>query len=107
MLEKAVDGVEIVHVVRKNWQERLLIRSLRKIYYRTLRNFSIFNLQNHTEDFVLISSRIAMSINNVQDQNLYVRGMTAQTGARFESVSYTINKRIQEKVNTLLLCWLI
>jgi hypothetical protein len=95
MLEKAVDGVEIVYGVRKNRQERLLIRSLRKIYYRTLRNFSTFNLQNDAGDFVLISSRVAMSINSVQDQNPYVRGMIAQTGARFDSVSYTMNKRMQ------------
>ena len=95
MLEKAVDGVEIVYGVRKHRQERLLIRSLRKIYYRTLRNFSTFNLQNDAGDFVLISSRVAMSINSVQDQNPYVRGMIAQTGARFDSVSYTMNKRMQ------------
>ena len=95
MLEKAVDGVEIVYGVRKNRQERLLIRSLRKIYYRTLRNFSTYNLQNDAGDFVLISSRVAMSINSLQDQNPYVRGKIAQTGARFDSVSYTMNKRMQ------------
>jgi len=95
MLEKAVDGVEIVYGVRKNRHERLIIRSLRKIYYRTLRNFSTFDLQNDAGDFVLISSRVAMSINSVQDQNPYVRGMIAQTGAKFDSVSYTMNKRMQ------------
>ena len=93
MLDKAVDGIEIVYGVRKNRQEKFLIRNLRKVYYRILRNLSNFDLQNDAGDFVLISSRIARSITDVQHQNPYIRGMIAQTGAKFTSVSYTWNKR--------------
>ena len=93
MLDKAVDGIEIVYGIRKNRQEKFLIRNLRKVYYRILRNLSNFNLQNDAGEFVLISSRVARSIIDVQHQNPYIRGMIAQTGARFTSVSYTWNKR--------------
>jgi hypothetical protein len=93
MLEKAVDGIEIVYGVRKNRQEKFLIRTLRKVYYRILRKLSNFNLQNDAGEFVLISSRVARSIIDVQHQNPYIRGMIAQTGAKFTSVSYTWNKR--------------
>jgi glycosyltransferase involved in cell wall biosynthesis len=45
MLDKAVDGIEIVYGIRKNRQEKLLIRNLRKVYYRILGNLSNFNLK--------------------------------------------------------------
>lgn len=93
MLSKAVDGVEVVYGVRKNRQEGFLIRSLRKIYYRILRKFSPFDLQNDAGEFVLISSRVNDSVVNIRDENPYVRGLIAQAGAKSASVPYTWQQR--------------
>lgn len=94
MLSKAVDGVEVVYGVRKNRQEGLFIRSLRKIYYRVLRKFSPFDLQNDAGEFVLISSRVNKAVTEIGDENPYVRGLIAQVGAKSDLVPYTWNQRL-------------
>ena len=93
MLERAIDGVEVVYGVRTNRQENFIIRALRKIYYRVLKKFSPFDLQNDAGEFMLVSSRVADSITAICDQNPYIRGLVAQTGAKFASLSYEWNKR--------------
>lgn len=93
MLEKAINGVEVVYGIRVNRKEALLIRSLRKVYYRILKKYSPFNLQNDAGEFMLVSSRVVDSITSVRDQNPYIRGLVAQTGAKFASVPYRWKKR--------------
>ena len=93
MLELANSDVEIVYGVRSNRQEPLVMRTLRRIYYRTLRKFSNIDLQNDAGEFVLISNRIVRSILDVRDQNPYIRGLIAQTGAKYSKVSYTWGRR--------------
>lgn len=93
MLELANSEIEIVYGVRSNRQEPLVMRTLRRIYYRTLRKFSSIDLQNDAGEFVLISNRIVRSILDVRDQNPYIRGLIAQTGAKYSKVSYTWGRR--------------
>jgi hypothetical protein len=42
---------------------------------------------------MLVSSRVVDSITSVCDQNPYIRGLVAQTGAKFASVPYQWRKR--------------
>jgi glycosyltransferase involved in cell wall biosynthesis len=93
MLDRAINGVEVVYGIRANRKERLLIRSLRKVYYRVLKKYSPFNLQNDAGEFMLVSSRVIDSITAIRDQNPYVRGLVAQTGAKFASIPYQWNER--------------
>lgn len=93
MIQEAKQGVEIVYGLRLNRQEGICIRNLRKIYYRTLAKFSAYDLKNDAGEFVLISSRIKDSIIQINDQNPYVRGLIAQSGAKSSSVPYTWNRR--------------
>jgi glycosyltransferase involved in cell wall biosynthesis len=93
MLDRAINGVEVVYGIRANRKEGLLIRSLRKVYYRLLKKYSPFNLQNDAGEFMLVSSRVIDSITAIRDQNPYVRGLVAQTGAKFASVPYQWNER--------------
>jgi glycosyltransferase involved in cell wall biosynthesis len=102
MLDRAIDGVEVVYGVRTNRQERLLIRSLRKIYYRVLKKFSTFDLQNDAGEFMLVSSRVVYSITSVHDENPYVRGLVAQTGAKYATIPYEWNKRESGKSKSSL-----
>lgn len=93
MIREASNGNEIVYGLRLNRQESFVIRNLRKIYYRVLGKFSPYDLQNDAGEFVLISARIKDSIIAINDQNPYVRGLIAQSGAKFSSVPYTWNRR--------------
>jgi glycosyltransferase involved in cell wall biosynthesis len=93
MLDRAINGVEVVYGIRANRKEGFLIRSLRTAYYRILKRYSPFNLQNDAGEFMLVSSRVVDSITAIRDQNPYVRGLVAQTGAKFASVPYQWHKR--------------
>ncbi len=97
MIDQINDGVEIVYGVRTNRQENFILRNLRKIYYRTLRRASTFNLQNDAGEFVLISSRVRDAIIQVKDENPYIRGLIAQTNRKFVSVPYQWKERINGK----------
>jgi glycosyltransferase involved in cell wall biosynthesis len=93
MLDSAKEEVEIVYGVRTDRQENVLIRSLRKIYYRLLRKASTFDLQNDAGEFVLISARVRQAILEVRDENPYVRGLIAQTNAKSRFIPYVWKKR--------------
>jgi glycosyltransferase involved in cell wall biosynthesis len=93
MIERAIGGVEVVYGVRTNRKENFIIRSMRKLYYRVLTKFSPYDLQNDAGEFMLVSSRIVDSITANCDQNPYVRGLVAQTGAKFTSIPYEWNQR--------------
>lgn len=97
MIEKINDGIEIVYGVRTNRQENFILRNLRKIYYRTLRKASTFNLQNDAGEFVLISSQVRDAIIQIKDENPYIRGLIAQTNRQFVSVPYQWKERVNGK----------
>jgi nitrate reductase gamma subunit len=58
-----------------------------------LKKFSTFDLQNDAGEFMLVSSRVVNSITSVHDENPYVRGLVAQTGAKYATIPYEWNKR--------------
>lgn len=93
MLNSVKDGVEIVYGVRSNREENILLRNLRKVYYRVLRKVSSFNLQDDAGEFVLISSRIRDAIVEIKDENPYIRGLIAQTNGKSESIPYIWKRR--------------
>ncbi len=93
MLDSAKDGIEIVYGIRTNRQENLMLRSLRRVYYRVLKRASTFNLQNDAGEFVLISARVRDAIVQIKDENPYVRGLIAQTNGQFASIPYVWKKR--------------
>lgn len=97
MLNSAKGGIEIVYGVRTNRQENILLRNLRKIYYRMLRKASAFNLRDDAGEFVLISSRVRDAIVEVKDENPYVRGLIARTDGKSESIPYNWKKRVSGK----------
>jgi glycosyltransferase involved in cell wall biosynthesis len=93
-LEIIADGqTEIVYGVRTNRQESLVLKTLRNLYYRIVRRFSHFEIQLNAGEFALISKSVVDAIVETNDQYPYVRGLIAQTGAKFKMVEYQWQKR--------------
>lgn len=97
MLEKITDNVEVVYGVRSNREENIVLRNIRRFYYRILTKFSDFDLQNDAGEFCLISRRISQSMISVRDENPYIRGLIAQSGAKSSSISYIWKRRMTGK----------
>ena len=97
-LELVTDGqTEIVYGVRTNRQESLALNLLRNLYYRIVRRFSHFEIQLNAGEFALVSKSVIDAIVETNDQYPYVRGLIAQTGAKFKTVEYQWQKRTSGK----------
>jgi glycosyltransferase involved in cell wall biosynthesis len=92
-----VGQTEVVYGVRTNRQESLVLNLLRNTYYRIVRKFSNFEIQLNAGEFALVSKSVVDAIIETNDQYPYVRGLIAQTGAKFKTVEYQWQKRTSGK----------
>jgi glycosyltransferase involved in cell wall biosynthesis len=82
-------GSQIVYGVRTNRIENFFIKKFRSIYYRIIRKFSQLDIPLNAGEFLLADKRVADSVLQTEDQYPYIRGLFAQTNARFGVVPYT------------------
>ena len=88
-------GYYVVYGVRTNRNETTGLKIARGLYYRLLRWFgSDFQAPAHAGEFALLDAAVVGSILSVDDHYPYIRGLIAQTGAKYATVSYTWAPRI-------------
>lgn len=92
-------GDLVVYGVRVNRQESLIMRSLRGIYYRTIRRFAEAVIPINSGEFLLADAKVVKSILSVDDAYPYIRGLIAQTGVKSSSVPYTWVRRERGRSN--------
>ena len=91
------DGFLVVYGVRKNRQERLILRVCRNIYYRVISKFADADIPRNVGEFLIADRKVINSILKVDDEYPYIRGLIAQTGVRANSIEYTWEKRERGK----------
>lgn len=91
------DGFLVVYGVRKNRQERLILRVCRNIYYRVISKFADADIPRNVGEFLIADRKVIDSILKVDDEYPYIRGLIAQTGVRTRSIEYTWEKRERGK----------
>lgn len=96
-------GFHIVYGIRNNREENFLLRNFRTLYYKVINRFSEATIVANAGEFMLISRRVLDSVIAVSDQNPFLRGLVAQSGASFSTVPYTWVKRQQGKSKATLL----
>jgi hypothetical protein len=103
--KKYLEGFLIVYGERSEREENYVLRSLRGFYYRIIRKMSHTEIPLNSGEFMMIDSKIADSIVQLDDQYPYVRGLVAITGARSTSIKYKWVRRTagKSKANALLL----
>ena len=84
-------GFSIVYGVRKNRQESFLLRTARTLYYKIIHKFSEATIVTNAGEFMLIDKKILRSILDVKDENPFIRGLVAQSGAKFSTIPYTLH----------------
>ena len=93
MVKRWEEGHEVVNGVRANREESLLMRSVRRVYYRLVRRFAEVDIPVDAGEFQLIDRAVANELRKIDDYYPYIRGLVASCGFRRASVSYTWKAR--------------
>jgi glycosyltransferase involved in cell wall biosynthesis len=86
-------GYQIVYGVRKVREEGLLLRSVRKLYYRTVSKFAHIDIPPDVGEFQLVDRAIVEALRKFDDYYPYIRGMIASCGFRAVGVEYVWKAR--------------
>ncbi|MBL9093933.1 MAG: glycosyltransferase [Planctomycetaceae bacterium] len=88
-VRKWEEGNEIVYGIRANRQEGLVMRNVRKIYYRMVSRFASIDIPNDVGEFQLVDRQVVDTLRQFDDYYPYIRGMIASCGFRAVGVPYT------------------
>ncbi len=88
-------GFEVVNTIRIDEKEsRFFKRVLSNLFYKLFNKLSDFNLQKSAADFRLISrSIIDVVLNEIEEKNVFLRGLISWMGFKQTSIEYRANKR--------------
>lgn len=87
------NGALVVYGIRENRQEGFLLKSSRKLYYRIIKRFSDADIPLNAGEFLLIDRIVLQSVLKIDDEYPYIRGLIAQTGVPYKTVSYNWDVR--------------
>jgi glycosyltransferase involved in cell wall biosynthesis len=86
-------GGDVVYGVRQQREEGLLMRSVRRVYYRMVSRFAGIDIPLDVGEFQLIDRKVLDALLQHEDYYPYVRGMIANCGFRTRAVSYVWRAR--------------
>lgn len=88
MVRRWEEGYEVVYGIRANRDEGVLMRNLRKAYYRMVSRFANIDIPTDVGEFQLVDRRIIESLRQCDDYYPYIRGMIANCGFTATGVPY-------------------
>jgi glycosyltransferase involved in cell wall biosynthesis len=86
-------GSEVVHGIRKQREEGVLMRNIRKVYYRMVSRFAGIDIPLDVGEFQLIDKAVLAALMQHDDYYPYIRGMIANCGFRTTGVPYVWRAR--------------
>jgi glycosyltransferase involved in cell wall biosynthesis len=86
-------GGDVVYGVRQQREEGLLMRSVRRVYYRMVSRFAGIDIPLDVGEFQLIDRKVLQALLQHEDYYPYIRGMIANCGFRTRAVSYVWRAR--------------
>ena len=97
MLPKMVrlweQGHEIVYGIRAQREESLIMRTVRRTYYRLVSRLANINIPMNVGEFQLVDRCVIAALRQFDDYYPYIRGMIASCGFRNASVEYVWKRR--------------
>lgn len=91
---KYAEGYDVVYAIRKKRKENWAKRLMYKAFYRIMRSISYTEIPLDSGDFSLISRRVADVLNQMPEENRFIRGMRSWIGFRQTGVEYERDARI-------------
>lgn len=92
-VRKWEQGFEVVHGVRANRQENIVMRNVRRVYYRLVSRFANIQIPDDVGEFQLVDRVVVEALREFDDYYPYIRGMIASCGFRSVGVPFTWKRR--------------
>jgi glycosyltransferase involved in cell wall biosynthesis len=86
-------GHEVVAGVRRVREEGWLMRTVRRIYYRTVSTMADFAIPRNVGEFQLVDRKVVDTLRQCEDYYPYIRGLVASFGFRRVEVPYAWKAR--------------
>jgi glycosyltransferase involved in cell wall biosynthesis len=86
-------GHEVVHGIRSQREESMVMRSVRKAYYRMVSRLAGIDIPLDVGEFQLVDRKVLAALLEHEDHYPYIRGMIANCGFRTAAVPYTWRQR--------------
>jgi Glycosyltransferases involved in cell wall biogenesis len=94
MIEKWKEGYEVVYGKRlKRKGESAFKKITAKLFYRTMRSLTNFDIPMDTGDFRLIDRKVCDVLRGLKEKNRFVRGLVSWVGFRQTMVEYVREER--------------
>jgi glycosyltransferase involved in cell wall biosynthesis len=87
------EGYQVVHGIKARREEGLVMRSIRKLYYRLVNRFAEIDIPVDVSEFGLIDRAVVEALRGFDDYYPYLRGMIGYCGFRVTGVPYTWRAR--------------
>src|SRR6185503_3842456 len=87
------NGAEVVYGVRGQREEGLVMRNIRKIYYRAVSRVAGIDIPLDVGEFQLVDRKVLEALLEHDDYYPYIRGMIANCGFRTRGVPYVWRAR--------------
>jgi glycosyltransferase involved in cell wall biosynthesis len=101
--EKWEEGYDVVYGVRVKREATLFQRGAYKIFYRIFRKMSYVPIPVDAGDFSLIDRRVVNALNNLPENNRFLRGLRAWVGFRQTGIPYVRPERMFGRTTNSLL----
>src|SRR5258708_6502497 len=86
-------GADVVYGVRSQREENILMRGIRKLYYRMVSRFAGIDIPLDVGEFQLVDKRRLAALLQHEDYYPYIRGMIANCGFQTKGVPYVWRAR--------------
>jgi glycosyltransferase involved in cell wall biosynthesis len=87
-------GYDVIYTIRKKRKEELIKRLAYWLYYRIFSSISNYKIPLDSGDFSLISRRVVNILNEMPEENRYIRGMRSWVGFRQIGIEYERDVRV-------------
>jgi glycosyltransferase involved in cell wall biosynthesis len=86
-------GCQVVYGIRGRREEGLVLRNVRRLYYRTVSRFAQIKIPADVGEFQLIDRVVVEALRQFEDYYPYIRGMIASCGFKSIGVDYVWKAR--------------
>jgi len=95
LLKHWEDGYEVVYTIRNNQQELPWLKRVSSaLFYKILGKLSDIDLEPGCADFRLLDKKVVSELKKINEQDVFLRGMTRWMGFRQQAVRYQPAARI-------------
>jgi polyisoprenyl-phosphate glycosyltransferase len=95
MINKWKDGYDIVYTIRKEDEDVSFFKKVSgRLFYKLMNAVSDISLENGEADFRLLDKKATTELNNLNENEIFLRGMIKWLGFNQIAIEYKTNKRI-------------